>query len=167
MKALTIWQPWATLIAVGAKPYEFRSWAAPRWVIGKRIAIHAGARPVRKAEVSDLIYRLGTKTGTCPCLRPEIAMQLLARVLSGFPLPLSCIVATAVVGEPKLGNACAKEFGWNAGNDSDREGPFNWGWPMLDVEPVMPPVEARGAQGIWDFSGSLNQAPPRARAEED
>ena len=24
MKALTIWQPWASLIMVGAKPYEFR-----------------------------------------------------------------------------------------------------------------------------------------------
>jgi hypothetical protein len=24
MKALTIWQPWASLIMIGAKPYEFR-----------------------------------------------------------------------------------------------------------------------------------------------
>ena len=26
MKALTIWQPWATLIMLGAKPFEFRRW---------------------------------------------------------------------------------------------------------------------------------------------
>src|SRR5690348_14114849 len=25
-KALTIWQPWASLIMMGAKPYEFRRW---------------------------------------------------------------------------------------------------------------------------------------------
>src|SRR4051812_29168039 len=25
-KALTIWQPWATLIVLGAKPHEFRRW---------------------------------------------------------------------------------------------------------------------------------------------
>lgn len=26
MKALTVWQPWASLIIMGAKPYEFRKW---------------------------------------------------------------------------------------------------------------------------------------------
>jgi hypothetical protein len=29
MKALTIWQPWASLIMIGAKPVEFR-WALDR-----------------------------------------------------------------------------------------------------------------------------------------
>ncbi len=27
MKAITLWQPWASLIAIGAKQYETRSWA--------------------------------------------------------------------------------------------------------------------------------------------
>jgi hypothetical protein len=27
MKALTIYQPWASLVMIGAKPYEFRRWA--------------------------------------------------------------------------------------------------------------------------------------------
>lgn len=27
MKALSLWQPWATLIAVGAKTFETRSWS--------------------------------------------------------------------------------------------------------------------------------------------
>ena len=48
MKALTIWQPWASLIAMGAKPYEFRGWKPPKSLIGQRLAIHAGARPVKK-----------------------------------------------------------------------------------------------------------------------
>ncbi len=41
MKALPLWQPWATLVALGAKRIETRSWPAPRWVLGERIAIHA------------------------------------------------------------------------------------------------------------------------------
>ena len=41
MKALTIWQPWASLIAEGAKTIETRSWSAPASLIGQRIAIHA------------------------------------------------------------------------------------------------------------------------------
>ena len=30
MKGLTIWQPWASLIMIGAKPYEFRPEEANR-----------------------------------------------------------------------------------------------------------------------------------------
>lgn len=26
MKALTIYQPWASLVMIGAKPHEFRGW---------------------------------------------------------------------------------------------------------------------------------------------
>src|SRR3972149_12240119 len=29
MKAISLWQPWASLIAVGAKKYETRSWDTP------------------------------------------------------------------------------------------------------------------------------------------
>lgn len=41
MRALTVWQPWAQLIAIGAKEYETRGW--PTDYRGP-IAIHAGAR---------------------------------------------------------------------------------------------------------------------------
>src|SRR5215212_7204780 len=34
--ALTIWQPWATLVIADCKPYEFRTWPAPRPLWGKR-----------------------------------------------------------------------------------------------------------------------------------
>lgn len=43
MKALTIWQPWADAIAHGTKRVENRSWPAPAFLVGNRIAIHAGA----------------------------------------------------------------------------------------------------------------------------
>jgi len=164
MKALTVWQPWATLIAIGAKPYEFRGWKPPRSLIGERIAIHAGARPVRQSEVRALIRALGGDANmTPPCLHPE-ALPLLERVLSALKaspdtlfgtaealtLPLSSVVATARLGAPKRGDLCAAEFGY-AGNDSDRDGTFNWGWPMLEVEYLNPARPARGAQGLWDW----------------
>ncbi|MFV0399180.1 MAG: ASCH domain-containing protein [Oscillospiraceae bacterium] len=48
MKAITIWQPWASLLACGAKKYETRS-----WVTSYRgpIAIHAAAR---KCDIGNL-----------------------------------------------------------------------------------------------------------------
>jgi hypothetical protein len=166
MKALTIWQPWASLILVGAKPYEFRGWPPPAWLVGKRIAIHAGSRPARPKEVRALV--LGLKGGfglDRPALIAEPAIALLERVERGlveakrptlarqaFQLPLGAVIGTAVVGQPMRGDACARELGMAvAGNDSDRDGTFNWGWPMLDIEPMLPPVEVSGAQGLWEF----------------
>lgn len=170
MKALTIWQPWASLIMIGAKPYEFRGWAPPKWLVGQRLAIHAGARPVKEAEIRSLIRALkGDPLFSNPCLHRHIALPFLERVLDGLKrpasdlfapdapggltLPRSHVLGTAIVGAPKRGDACAAEFGEDAGNDSDREGTFNWGWPLSEIRPLEPPVEARGAQGLWDWVG--------------
>lgn len=162
--ALTIWQPWATLIAILAKPYEFRGWRPPPRLIGKRLAIHAGARPVRASEVRALIIALKREANVAPpCLHKDIALPFLERVLvglkspvgslfgnsNGIVLPLSCVLGTAIVGEGKRGDICAAEFGEDAGNDSDRDGTFNWGWPLTDFQHLEPPVHAKGMQGIW------------------
>lgn len=42
MMALTLHQPWASLVAAGRKPIENRSWAPPKGLIGHDFAIHAG-----------------------------------------------------------------------------------------------------------------------------
>lgn len=44
MKALTLWQPWASLIVWGPKRIENRTWAPPQFILFKRIAIHAGKK---------------------------------------------------------------------------------------------------------------------------
>lgn len=46
MKVITLHQPWATLIALGVKTIETRSWAPPKALIGERLLIHAGTRPL-------------------------------------------------------------------------------------------------------------------------
>lgn len=45
VKALSVKQPYASLIAIGAKIREFRTWAPPAAVIGTRIAIVASKSP--------------------------------------------------------------------------------------------------------------------------
>lgn len=60
MKALTVWQPWASLIMIGAKPYEFRRWDYRKRepaLVDERIVIHAGSRAVRLEEIEDVIDR--------------------------------------------------------------------------------------------------------------
>lgn len=86
MKAITVWQPWASLIAIGAKPYEFRPRPFCDYIgapgIGERIAIHAAARPMKIDEVGGLLERLRSAEGDPPCLMRGLAEPFLARVLN-------------------------------------------------------------------------------------
>ena len=41
MKAISIKQPWASLIAHGIKDIENRTWKCPQKYIGQRVLIHA------------------------------------------------------------------------------------------------------------------------------
>ncbi|WP_287149604.1 ASCH domain-containing protein [Mesorhizobium sp.] len=153
MKALTIWQPWATLIMAGVKPYEFRGWPAPVAIRGQRIAIHAGARPVKKAEIADLIIRLRSAEAWSTALKPE-ALAMLERWHSNpHALPLASIIGTAVLGQPQRAFEIVAEFGARL-NDSDRHEHSNWAWPLTAIEPLEPIQPAKGAQGFWDWRPS-------------
>ncbi|MBX9661895.1 ASCH domain-containing protein [Novosphingobium sp.] len=160
MKALTIWQPWASLIIAGAKPYEFRGWRPPRALIGQRIVIHAAARKIDFLETRDLLhvhYYRGASddidlAARETCLITEKALPILADALfSGDRMPMACGIGTAVVGEPRLGSEIAEEFGVPRANDSDRDEHANWGWPMLEIEAWPTPIPMRGAQGLWNW----------------
>lgn len=48
MKAITIKQPWASLIVHGIKDIENRTWACPKKYLGQRVLIHASAKPDRE-----------------------------------------------------------------------------------------------------------------------
>ena len=148
MKALTIWQPWATLIAEGCKPYEFRKWIAPRAMVGQRIAIHAGARTVKKDEVKGLILQLQAEGSLGTALDVEPSLALLERVLAGMALPMSAVVCTGVLGTPIRGVDIPGQP-----QDSDRLDHHVWGWPITEIRRLEPPAPAKGLQGFWDWRG--------------
>ena len=96
LPALTVWQPWATLIAEGVKPHEFRRWAAPGRLRGQLVAIHAGARPLRRSEVKDLLLRLRDPAEAWDTgLEPEAAGILERMLQSPGLVPLSSVVCIA------------------------------------------------------------------------
>lgn len=153
MKVLTVWQPWATLIAIGAKPYEFRSHDYRRRnakVEGQRIAIHAGTRRVKPDEVRGLIRHLDAHGSAGTALVVEVARPYLVHVLNHpEAVAYSAIVATATLGSPTMA------YLLNRPTDSDRFEHSLFGWPMMEIAPVMPPVPVRGFQGFWNYEGSL------------
>lgn len=161
MKALTIYQPWASLIMVGAKPYEFRGWRPPASIIGQRIVIHASAKKVERDDVRSIYHALyfrainedWREVAAQTCLHAEQALPILRRSLQPAhdPLPMAAGLGTAIIGEPKLGTSIAEEFGVPRANDNDRDQHANWGWPMLDIEIWPEPIPMRGMQGLWNW----------------
>jgi hypothetical protein len=161
LRALTIYQPWASLIAIGAKPYEFRKWPAPAYVIGARVVIHAAARPVRREEVLDVLQRCDGKDGPPPVI-PEIAVPFLEGLMRIFDsthssqkpgrtmLPLSAGLCSAVLDVPVRAVDLHPA-------DSDRVDHHIWAWPLTDVQVFEKPIEARGAQGFWTWGADIQR----------
>lgn len=173
MKAISLWQPWASLIAIGEKPFETRSWSPPPELIGQTIAIHAAKKVDKEAcaLAEDLVYNRRGK---------EIAAKLAAldegiddRLLQSFgaaTLAAGCIVCTArldaafLLGEPAEGTArpaarvvkrlisrpmpeCFTVRYDAYGNYE----PGRWAWLLTNITPMRPPVAAVGRQGFFEL----------------
>lgn len=130
MPCVSLWQPWASLIACKLKPTETRSWPAPASVIGKRIAIHAAK----------------TKKGMYLAVddKPlwEACLKNLPFDLSGA-LPWGCIVATAIVEASIPTERLTPDI---FGDYS----PGRFGWMLTDVEALPSPIPWKGSQGIFN-----------------
>jgi hypothetical protein len=151
VKAFTIYQPWASLIMIGAKPFEFREWdyrKRERGLVGQRIVIHAAARPIKMDEVEDVLRRMDDGESS---LVDDLARPLLERVRSAYRgmgiVEMSAGLGTAIIGEPRT---VADLFG-GKGHDSNRLNHHMWGWPLTDVRPFPAPILCRGAQGFWSW----------------
>ncbi|HJQ57600.1 MAG TPA: hypothetical protein VJ890_11865 [Vineibacter sp.] len=149
VKALTIWQPWASLIMAGAKPYEFRRWTPPTSLWHQRIVIHAGTRRIKTDELADLLNTL--TDGDDRGMHRAKALDLVDRVWRrDSVLPLASGLGTAVLGQPRR----AVDI-YQGRPDSDRVDQHVWGWPLTDIEPFEPIVPCRGFQGFWTWPKGL------------
>lgn len=136
MKALTILQPWASLIACGAKKIETRSWATK---YRGPLAIHAGKQ-----------WREIVKKGDLP---EEIHAALCWK--GGFKkfndLPRGKIIAVAKLVD------CILMTEENISPLSPQErafGHFEPGrfmWVLDEIRPLATPVPAHGMQGLWNW----------------
>lgn len=150
-KALTLWEPWASLIMIGAKPWEFRKWNftdKPHLakLVGQRFVVHAGARPPKKFELEDIITRIDDGESA---LVADIARPFIEKVLDGeVRLPLAHALGTAVLGQPQKSFDLFKHIV----ADSDRLDHQMYAWPVSAIEAFPSPVPAAGAQGFWNWN---------------
>ena len=151
MYAITLHQPWASLIALRVKTVETRSWPAPARLMGQTIAVHAGKRVVRQPGV-------------------PIDRELRAHLGEDWhrAVPRGAVVATAVLGgmarvahvDPLTGHAVhddQTEIGCAVGLGRTRIDPwgdFNpgrWLWLLVEVKPLREPLPAVGHQSFWHW----------------
>lgn len=152
MKALTIWQPWASLIIAGAKPYEFRRWSyASRFpsLVGQRIVLHAGARRMPRGDLTEILQRIADGESG---LDAAIAKPIVLRCLEGLRqreqiLPLAAGMGTAILGKPVRAFDLFKD----KVADSSRLDQHIYAWPLTEIRPFEPYEPRRGAQGFWKW----------------
>lgn len=149
MKALTLTQPWATLVAIGAKKIETRSWNTQ---YRGPLAIHAAKGYPGAAK--DM------------CYQPHFKSALLSAGYSvPHELPTGVIVATCDLVsthrvdemdwvEGKRGWANGRYF-WEATEQEKTFGIYDIGrymWFLANVKKLEKPLPAKGALSIWEWN---------------
>jgi hypothetical protein len=129
--ALTVKQPWASLIIHGYKTIENRSWRPPEHLIGKRISIHAGRNfdPAAMAE--------------------EKVLNALRRI--PHPLPQGSLLGSVIVmGILKPdGSHQSRSSPLNIQGDLAWWIPGYFGWILRDATLLEQPIPMTGKLGLW------------------
>lgn len=140
MKVLTVRQPWAAALVSGAKTIENRTW---RTAPGRRIAIHAGAKPDAHAVLPpgpDGLAQVGAT---------EAERRDLGHVLG----------TVALVGVHGAGSMICDSLGCSESpwalwpNDVV---PLVFHWIVGDPVAFVTPIPAKGALHLWEAGPSLD-----------
>jgi hypothetical protein len=151
VKALTLHEPWASLIAYGWKEVETRD-----WYTGYRgpLAIHAALRKPDPTENSRIVFTLGHRGFELPPLTFG-AVVCVCQLVACLPAPLVEYKAKQLKEwfQPKHGWELERQFGnYDAGR---------WAWILRDVQRLDRPLAARGMRKLWDWKHPLDLPTPR------
>lgn len=153
MKALTLWRPWPAMIfhlpEAQAKRVENRSWKPPRWLIGQRIAIHAGERIDRDA-MTACSMMLGQ---TFPAAEVTLAAGIIGTAIVASVTNGAEVEHRVFHGIVKAAEVSAADRLWHAQVARWFSGPF--GWLIDDVRTLAEPIPCKGRQGLWDVPPEL------------
>lgn len=150
MKAIALWQPWASAIALGAKFIETRSWSTN---YRGPLAIHAAKRQ----DHSELLA-IASDWSWCAAL----GWKMSDTVPPWERLPFGAVVATCMLFDVKPVDLIsdrdldAPRFRGGHGFDSwcERDmgdfSPGRFGWILTDIKVLEKPIPYRGAQGLFD-----------------
>jgi activating signal cointegrator 1 len=144
MKAISLLQPWATLVAIGAKRVETRSWSTS---YRGMLAIHASA-----GKQDYMSIRM---------------TEPYCSALYGQPVPFGKIVAVCeLIAVREIRFDPDKFVGWEWRNKAGRTRlhelteqerafgdyrPGRWAWLLDNIKRLDQPVPAKGKLGLWEW----------------
>jgi hypothetical protein len=138
MRALSLWQPWASYMACGFKLVETRPWATPYKGL---VAIHAAKTREDLDMTQDLWELLSEDARRRGFLTPD-------------PLPLGAIVAVGKL----TGCARTTSLVRSISDDEKTLGnyePGRWGWVFEDIRRLPEPMPYKGERGLWELPAEI------------
>jgi hypothetical protein len=140
LKTLTMTDPWATLVALGSKRIETRSWATP----------YRGALAIHVAKSLPMYAEGFCEEPVVQHLLDAAGYTLHANARNNpRGLPLGCIVALVWLDDVQRiapdfpADSVERAFGNFA--------PGRYAWTFSQCYRLTEPLPARGALGIWDW----------------
>lgn len=146
MRAISIHQPYATLIAIGQKLHETRHW--PTTYQGP-IAIHATKNLASIKLIIRMLYEMPNDQLALALKDAFGTANARGTIEKLQSLPTGVIVCTArITGcwhaeslKPSFKDRMFGEWGYGC-----------FAWRMEDVKPLPRPIPATGKQGFWDWT---------------
>ena len=158
MKTLTLTQPWATLVAIGAKRIETRSWAT---AYRGPLAIHAAKGFPRDARdfagcqfVNHFLVTAGYATADKHAGLPIGCIVATCQLIDCVQVRLASVANGVVTPPLPKWNYLLTQQEYAFGNYE--HGRFAW---VLENVKQCEPIPAKGALGLWEWE-SLTQRVP-------
>jgi activating signal cointegrator 1 len=149
MKALSLTQPWATLVAIGAKKIETRSWSTS---YRGPLLIHAAKRfPMGYRELCfEEPFRSMLLCGGVRCHPESLHLGSLLAVCR-----LENVISTEAAIRQGLGQRYEREFGdYSVGR---------FAWFLGGVDRLKDPIPYKGALGLFDVPELVEWIPQQTR----
>lgn len=141
MKALTIHQPWASLLVWGKKKYETRDW---KWKYRGLIAIHAGKEPLSPLEsYYDILCAL--KEDTANFNEPYFDSTFGKIIAIATLKDIHLMTRQLINKQSHLERLCGY---WEPGR---------YAWEFTDIKSLSEPIPVRGMPGLWDVPHEIQQ----------
>ncbi len=150
MKAITLWQPWAQLIVMGAKKIETRGWCT---TYRGEIMIHAAKKPVLdcfKLMTEDAAMQMQIAMTERRMMRTDILGYYPTGVIVGKARLADCVKITEKYAI-ELEKCNPQEYAFGDFT------PGRFAWVLEDVEQFQQPIPASGKQGLWNWEGDMKK----------
>lgn len=147
LRCLSLWQPFASLIAIGAKRTETRSWGTSYrgWVL-----IHAAKKCDQDVQddIRAAMRLLESRRFEAPTPEQQAAANLPWKKLLGVVVAIGWMAECKPAPQPPSDPLDAA-FG--------NYGPGRWGWRLEQVRPLPEPIPMRGMQGLFGVDRAIAQ----------